>query len=265
MTGARLKVRLQFSERNRFREDVTPRMRTLSNVSLVAVATVEVDAIIKALEYSSRGIYFGRTILFSNSTSMLKQSAIEHVHIEKFMNVGEWGKFIVFELHKHITTSHIMLIHADGFVVNPEAWSDEFLQYDYIGAPWPLPRDSYSYRDYFGNIIRVGNSVSLRSQKLLKLPSDLGLTWSGEHGFLHEDGFLCVQNRHILQQHGIKYAPLSVACRFAHETPLRETQGIVPFAFHKWKGPNRKYPRFTVKQDRIVRAIKKVLRSWSLV
>jgi hypothetical protein len=29
-----------------------------------------------------------------------------------------------------------LIIHADGFAVNSEAWTSEFLNYDYIGARW---------------------------------------------------------------------------------------------------------------------------------
>ncbi len=57
---------------------------------------------------------------------------------------------------------------------------DDFLNYDYIGAPYPLPQDNFSYRDIDGNLIRVGNSVSLRSKKLLDLPIQLDLEWISE-------------------------------------------------------------------------------------
>jgi hypothetical protein len=41
-------------------------------------------------------------------------------------------------------TEFAILVHEDGFIVNPECWSDEFLKYDYIGAPWPIPNDDFS-------------------------------------------------------------------------------------------------------------------------
>lgn len=237
-------------------------MKHISNVTLVAVATTEVEATAKALEFSTRHLSFDRVLLLSHYNPEPGASTYEHIAIQPFSSVGEWGKFVVFELHRHIHTDHIILVHADGFIVNPQSWDDEFLNYDYIGAPWPLPKDDFSYRDHFGNIIRVGNSVSLRSTKLLKMPSEIGLDWaSADHGFFHEDGFLCVQNRHILQNHGIAYAPLPVACRFSREKPIRENKGIEPFAFHKWEGENRHYPRFSPKASfgyRIRKALKKI-------
>ncbi|OHD90691.1 DUF5672 family protein [Sulfuricurvum sp. RIFCSPLOWO2_12_FULL_43_24] len=235
-------------------------LKHLNNVTLVAVATTEVEATAKALEYSTKKMSFEKVLLFSHYNPLADNTIYEHIKIEPFQSVGEWGKFVVFDLYKFITTEYIILVHADGFIVNPEQWDDVFLQYDYIGAPWPLPKDSFSYRDYFGNIIRVGNSVSLRSLNILKLPDQLGLDWkSADHGFFHEDGFLCVQNRHIFQQQGIKYPPLEVACRFSREKPIAENRGIVPFAFHKWEGENRSYPRFSSKSS-IRHTVKKVIR-----
>lgn len=223
-------------------------MKHISNVTLVAVATTDVEATAKALQFSIRDLSFDRVLLISSYNPFPETESYEQIDIQPFNSVGEWGEFVVFELHRHIHTDHIILIHADGFIVNPESWSDEFLEYDFIGAPWPLPKDDFSYRDHFGNIIRVGNSVSLRSLKLLRLPSEIGLDWAtADHGFFHEDGFLCVQNRHILQYYGINYAPLSVACQFSRERSIQENKEINPFAFHKWDGANRHYPRFTAK------------------
>jgi hypothetical protein len=125
-----------------------------------------------------------------------------------------------------------MLIHDDGFIINSTAWRDEFLEYDYIGAPWPIPSDSLSYRDINGELIRVGNSVSLRSKRVLDLPSQLNLEWKPFHGFYSEDGFICVNYRHEFIKHGCKFADIGVAKYFSHETELIETIGIAPFAFH---------------------------------
>jgi hypothetical protein len=96
------------------------------------------------------------------------------------------------------------------------------------------------------------------------MPSELNLDWaSADHGFFHEDGFICVQNRHILQNHGIDYAPLSVACHFSREKPIRENKGIKPFVFHKWEGENRYYPRFSIKASigyRLRKVLQKIMK-----
>lgn len=38
----------------------------------------------------------------------------------------------------YVDTDYCLIIHDDGFIVNPHLWTDDFLKYDYIGAPWYL-------------------------------------------------------------------------------------------------------------------------------
>lgn len=218
----------------------------LPNVTLVAVATRNVEETLQALLYSCRAVKFGSVKLLSHYTPHELQYHPEVVfhRIKKMEDIDEWSHEITYHLHEYIETDFALLIHADGFVVNPSSWKDEFLDYDYVGAPWPLPSDDFSYRDVNGNIVRVGNSVSLRSRRLLCLASTLNLPWEPYHGFFNEDGFVCAKNRHIYESHGIKFAPLGVARHFSHEAMIPEVRGLKPFAFHKWAGANRRYPRF---------------------
>jgi hypothetical protein len=147
-------------------------------------------------------------------------------------------------LTKHIDTEFALLIHDNGFVVHPESWRNEFLDYDYIGAPWPLPKDNFSYRDINGNIIRQGNSVSLRSKKLLDIPIKLNLEWKPFYGFTNEDGFICVNYRHKYLEEGCRFADIDVAKYFSRETDLPENVSINPFVFHNYSGTNSKYIKF---------------------
>ena len=219
-------------------------MLQLPNVTLVALASKDINATVKALEYSSRDISFGEVLLISHRKPLFLSKRITYKSTPKTADIDEWSFKVVYELSKYITTDYIILIHSDGFIVNPDQWQDDFLKYDYIGSPWPLPKDDFSYRDNFGNIIRVGNSVSLRSKKLLDLPISLNMPWEPFHGFYNEDGFICVKNRHVFEQNGIRFAPLSVAKFFAHETMIPEIENIRPFAFHRYAGTNSKFPKF---------------------
>lgn len=221
----------------------------LKNITLVCVTSVSIDASLRALEYSSKKINFEKNLFISNiiPQNLKKYRNIEFIKINHcFKNTKEWGKFIIFDLYKFIETDYIILIHDDGFIVNPKSWSEEFLKYDYIGAPWPVPKIKYDkyFRDKENNLIRVGNSVSLRSKRLLELPSKLGLEWSDPHGYYHEDGYLCVQNRDILQKNGIKFADFQSSLNFSREKTLIQNIGLKPFAFHKWSGMNLFFPCF---------------------
>ena len=197
-----------------------------------------------ALRYSMLDIKFDKVLLLSNYCPWNIGKHISFKRIQKFKNVDEWGKFIIFDLYKYINTKYILLVHPDGFVVNPELWKEEFKNYDYVGAPWPVPRDNFSYRTEKGEIVDVGNSVSLRSKRILELPKKLNLEWKPYHGNYHEDGFLCVHNKDLLESFGIKFAKKKIAYKFGIETFLKEYKSKKAFTFHKWFKQNKRYPKF---------------------
>jgi tetratricopeptide (TPR) repeat protein len=110
----------------------------------------------------------------------------------------------------------VLVIQWDGYVVNPAAWTDAFLQYDYIGAPWGFHNDAH----------RVGNGgFSLRSSRLLRALSDPDISETDP-----EDEMICRRYRPLLEErYGIRFAPEALAARFSFETTYFEDQ---PFGFH---------------------------------
>jgi len=182
----------------------------------------------KSLNYSSKEIEFG---------------AVKNIIVDT-NTIDEWNKAVVFDLGDHIDTDFALLIHPDGGVGEPQLWQDEWLKYDFIGAPFPLPRDNFSYRDVNGKIQRVGNSVSLRSKKLLQLPKKIGMEWKPFHGYWNEDGYICVNMRHVFEEHSCKFAPFEEALHFGREYPLPENKGLKTFIYHKTIGENSCYPDF---------------------
>lgn len=224
-------------------------MLKLPQITLVAIGSTNLEGMARALEYSIQDIEFGAVKLITDKIFALDNwydlsDEIRINQIDEMKSIDEWNRAVVFDLGDYIKTPYALLIHPDGFVVHPEAWRDEFLNYDYVGSPWPLPTDYYSYRDINGQIQRVGNSISLRSKKLLRLPKKLGMPWQSYFGNTNEDGYICVNNRHIFEEHGCKFAPLEVAAKFGREVPLPENENLDPFVFHKHQGPNAKYPNF---------------------
>lgn len=194
-------------------------MLRLPDVSLICLTNRNFEAHDQAIKKSCEGIEWG---------------GVKIIYDYNCTSIDEWNRKIVYELHNYVQTSHAMLIHADGYVINPDCWRDEWLQYDYIGAPWPLPRDGISYRDSLGNLQRVGNSVSLRSKRILELPQKLSLPWRSYYGFTNEDGFLCCHNRQILEANGCRYAPVEEAVHFSKEHIIEENKNIEKtFAFHQ--------------------------------
>lgn len=192
-------------------------MLKLDNCTLIALTNKDFEGHKKALELSSVGIEWGaRKIIWDDTIK----------------DIDDWNRKMIYELTDYVQTDFAMVIHADGYVINPSLWNPDWLNWDYIGAPWPLPQDDYSYKTPNGELIRVGNSVSLRSKKILDLPRELGFDWKEYYGNTNEDGFLCVHNRDVLKANGIKFAPLEVAKHFSKEHEIEENKGLDTFAFH---------------------------------
>lgn len=187
----------------------------LSQITLIALTNRDFEGHKKAIDESTKGIKFG---------------AVKLIWDENCTSIDIWNRKIIQELPNYIDTTHAILIHADGYIINPEVWRDEWLKYDYIGAPWPLPQDSYSYRDEEGELVRVGNSVSLRSKRLMDLVKTR--EWKSYFGNTNEDGFITCHNRKWLESKGCKFAPLEEAIYFSKEHEIPENKNIKPFAFH---------------------------------
>lgn len=215
-------------------------MVKLDNVTIVGVAGTLAEETLKAIEYSCRRVQFYAAKLITPHD--VRSEVCQIVNCEP-LNYEQYNHFVVYRLHEYVDTDFILLAQNDGYVVNPDKWRDEFLSYDYVGAPWPMPYDDYSFRDSDGDLYRVGNGgFSLRSLKLLKLPTYLGLEWKQYYGNYHEDGFLCVHNRKALEKAGCSFAPIEVAKKFSHEIDVPETRGVIPFGFH---GRNNYYYNVT--------------------
>jgi hypothetical protein len=130
--------------------------------------------------------------------------------------------------------THQLSIETDGFPVHTENWTDEFLEWDVIGAPWPAAW----VRIEGGN--RVGNGgCMLRSRRFIEAIRDVQHP-PGMPG----DVFLC-QHPPVVQAAeaaGCRYAPLDVAMRWGREEVIAEFPGWrhdQSFSFHKtmprWK------------------------------
>jgi len=231
-------------------------MIQLPTVTLLALATRDVDATGRAMVFSCQDITFGRCVLVSPYRPTGLPDYIEHIYIAAFPDTPgggipeEWNKEVFYNLANYFDTTHCLFIHADGYVVNPHKWQDSWLQYDYIGAPWPVIPPFYT-NPVTGEQVRVGNSVGLRSRKLCLLPMATNLPWERVdvtptyEGNFHEDNMFSIRWKHIFEEHGCKFPTIDVAVDFSRETELPENAHITePFCFHKWSGRNHIYPHF---------------------
>jgi hypothetical protein len=194
-------------------------MKDLCNITLLCIDGVNPNIGVKAVKYSMREINFAKNLILSHVKPDIMPDNVIFEEIPKLTH-DTYSQFVLNQLHEYVDTDYVLLINDDGFIINPHLWDDEFLKYDYIGAPW---RAHYPHA-------RVGNGgFSLRSKKFLKLCSEL--IWNGGH----EDAECCIFNKSFFLQNGCKYAPLEVAMRFSLESKIPECTNYdlnTCFGFH---------------------------------
>lgn len=193
-------------------------MRDLPDVTLACIDSANHGLALRALARSGAALRFGRAALFTDAlpVGVAPPPGLEIVPIAPLRSREDYSRFVLKELVRHVTTSHVLLVQWDGYVVNPEAWEDAFLDVDYIGALWA------SYTDG----MRVGNGgFSLRSRRLLQALTDPVVILDDA-----EDVAIGRTYRRWLEAtHGIRFADDGMAERFAFEAayPIGK-----PFGFH---------------------------------
>jgi tetratricopeptide (TPR) repeat protein len=184
------------------------------NVTLCCIDCANQPLSIVALKRSMTARPFAEVLFLTDR--LYKVPGVRVEQIPPIRDRAAYSNFVVKQLRGHIGTPHVLLIQWDGYIVNPSAWADEFLQYDYIGAPWGWYKDAY----------RVGNGgFSLRSKRLLDALADPEIM-----AIDPEDEAICRRYRPLLEErYGIRFAPEEVAARFSFETTYTRE---MPFGFH---------------------------------
>jgi len=189
----------------------------LPNISLLAIAhKKDVDQTQISMKISSENIDFGAIKLLTSAQPKIKYPDIEYVPI-KPMNLEEFNKTMIEDLHKHFETTHCLFVQADSFVVDHKLWKDEFLKYDYIGAPWSdeLVTDQNLVLNVKKNPVGNGG-FSLRSRKLLQTTAKIDYD-SLKFPLKSEDVVICHYLYDKMIEEGIKFAPPKLAAQFSIE------------------------------------------------
>lgn len=200
----------------------------LDNVTLVCIEGLKPELGLKALNLSKQNIEFGKIKLISIEKPSNITEDIEFHQIQKLTS-KEYNEFCLFKLNDYIDTKFCILIHLDGFIINPNLWDDEFLKYDYIGAPWtyshimgsPYILDTVKQKQE-SKINLVGNGgFTLRSKKLLQETQNCPIPFTSilNNDVYLEDGYFCLNNYDYFKDKGIKFAPVVLANKFSNDPP----------------------------------------------
>lgn len=205
----------------------------LRQITIVSINCVDPYEGAKALLYSCKNICFKEAILFTDTNVQI--GGIRTIKIDNLKSVDEYNDFVL-RLSEYINSDYVLLIQDDGYVINSNMWSNEFLKYDYIGALWPKEQswiERQQTKKYMvGDWNRVGNGgFSLRSKKFMELSAH----FKSCEG-VGEDVFLCLKNYGYMKQHGINFAPIELAKKFSYENNIDNWQERVELDVNKHFG-----------------------------
>ena len=185
------------------------------NISYVVIDTLNHALSSHALELSQKRFPLKNVIIYSDCEA--HWGGREVIVVPHIQSASDYNKIVFYDLPLQLKTDYALFIQYDGFVLNGELFSDQYLCWDYIGAPWPHHR-----------VHNVGNGgFSLRSKKLIKkvqeylLPADLDSA---------EDVVICRYLRARLEDKwDLKFAPVKIAEMFSYEMVKPEFK---TFGFH---------------------------------
>lgn len=182
--------------------------RLINDVTATAILGNDkyLERTIAALEYSYSKVPF-------KNIQLLGPTPFSHPFI-KWVKIPphtyeQYSIFCLKELYKYIQTKYCLIIQYDGFIINPQSWTDEFLNYDVVGAVWPVGE--------FNPVVTEENcccngGFSLRSQEFLEATRHIP-TW----GHFAEDVLWARIHREKMLMRNIKFAPPEVCAKFSIE------------------------------------------------
>jgi len=208
----------------------------LLDVTLLTATSVNIEATHKAFLRCAQGIEFGAMKMLCSTLPMITDPRVQYIHIPP-INLRDYNRFMIETLNAHVETGYCLIMQEDGFILDPTHWNNQFMEYDYIGAPWA----NYLLMSN-GQVIRVdknhvGNGgFSLRSKKLLEATSRLRfdrLNFPSKS----EDLVICHYLYEDMRAVGIRFAPPQLAAQFSIES----TEGLYGQSFNSVFGFHGKH------------------------
>lgn len=191
----------------------------LKSVTLICIDCYNYGDAISAIRNSMDQCDFAEVKLITDVQISLP--GINVVKIDKIKSKIEYSQFLMKRLNDYFDTDYALIIQHDGYVINGGSWNEEFLDYDYIGAPWLYPDNR-----------NVGNGgFSLRSKKLQKILAEDDFI---EMSDPEDEAIGRLYREYLETKHGIKYPSVKLADTFSFELrpPICKTFGFHG-KFHK--------------------------------
>src|SRR5216117_3260560 len=111
-------------------------MLKLPNVSLIMIETRQHELADYALKDCLKRVEFGEVIIFTDKPELYEHFTASIYPVPDWDEKIGWCRWTWQGMVEYVRTSHALCIQWDSWVTDPSMWRDEFLQYDFIGAPW---------------------------------------------------------------------------------------------------------------------------------
>jgi hypothetical protein len=181
----------------------------LPDVTLVCVETREHELARLAVEDCVRRVEFGDVLVLTDRP--LDFFSLTYFCDPRIITVQDWPEKVGwsrswwFDVPPLLKTANTLNIQWDSWVWQPEMWRDEFLKYDYVGAPW-----------WYEDGKNVGNGgFCLRSTALSRYIADRRQKYPCDTAV--DDDLLCRKYRAGLEGAGFVWAPEWIARDFSYE------------------------------------------------
>jgi hypothetical protein len=229
-------------------------MINLPDVSLICISSIKIEECLSAIKTCMNFCKF-YDVKFVTDKSIADLSDIKIEKCEELINLQLHSDLVLTRLHKYFDSNYCLLIQDDGFISNPDNWSNDFLMYDYIGAPWPLElknrlmfnlekgidlhcnpfvKEIPKLKNYNAHNYRVGNGgFSLRSKKLCEFTE----RFAEKYPEKPEDNIISIYEKEAIENNGMKIAPIEIAAKFSIEYPTEfnpSRDKNKTFGFHRF-------------------------------
>lgn len=198
-------------------------MLNLPDVTLVVAETRCHELMRLTLTDAVLKVKFGGIVIHTDKPELIGIPApAEYITVPDWPNKIEQGQFYYMEAGHAAKTSHVLLTEWDGGIRDVNAWSDDFLKYDYIGAPWVWAK---------GQRHTVGNGgFMLLSKRMIEhvYPARNSFKISTDVGYSQ------VNRLRLEREIGARWAPEPVAIQFSYEHyyEAHRSQSKPSFGYH---------------------------------
>lgn len=203
-------------------------MLRLPNVTMISVETQCHELARLTIMDCLAQIEFGEVLIYTDDPLQLLVPGASMIKVPNWPHKDQYMSFFQFESCDPVKTDFVLFVEWDSGICDMTMWTDDWFQYDYLGACW-------WYRDKDGKPLpapfNVGNGgFSLRSTRLQRF-----LKANRQKYPAISDNQMCREyGPQIIAEGGFKWAPIDVANDFAVEgfDRLDLPNNLLHFGYH---------------------------------